>query len=289
MAAALTFVSLSWTGIFVGLIIIVSLVKDFRIIKETVSAVIKMVVQLFIMGYVLVAIIYIQTVNDPLSQALMWAVIAVMLTNAVLTTSQRGKGIPRIRKITTLGIIAGTFLVLTLLLIAGVAEYSVIGLIPFVGSIVGNTLTKNSQGLERIIAEFHARLPEMETILALGGTIKQATVNAERKTMQSIFIPMNDSMRNAGFFLPGAAVGLIITGTPPVEAMIFQCIMFLSWMGGTIISATIVNTLATKQMVNNRTHQINYDVVRSFTSPSHDHDHHDFDRHRNHDRHAMEA
>lgn len=134
-------------------------------------------------------------------------------------------------------------------------------------------LTKNSQGLERIIAEFHARLPEMETILALGGTIKQATANAERKTMQSIFIPMNDSMRNAGFFLPGAAVGLIITGTPPVEAMIFQCIMFLSWMGGTIISATIVNTLATKQMVNIKTHQINYDVVRFFVSQNHNHDH----------------
>ncbi|HME56185.1 MAG TPA: ABC transporter permease [Candidatus Lokiarchaeia archaeon] len=289
MASSLTFVSLSWTGIFVGLIIFVSLAKDFRIIKETVSAVIKMLVQLFIMGYVLMAIIYIQTVNDPLSQLFMWAIIAVMLLNAIVTTSQRGKGIPHIRGITALGILAGTFLVLLLLIIAGVAEYSVIGLIPFVGSIVGNTLTKNSQGLERIIAEFQARLPEMETILALGGTIKQATANAERKTMQSIFIPMNDSMRNAGFFLPGAAVGLIITGTPPVEAMIFQCIMFLSWMGGTIISATIVNTLATKQMVNNRTHQINYDVVRSFSPPLHDHDHHDFERHRNHDRHSMNA
>jgi putative ABC transport system permease protein len=188
----------------------------------------------------------------------------------VITTSQRGKGIPRIRIITTIGILVGAFSVLVVLMIAGVAEYSVVGLIPFVGSIVGNTLTKNSQGLERIIAEFHARLPEMETILALGGTIKQATANAERKTMQSIFIPMNDSMRNAGFFLPGAAVGLIITGTPPVEAMIFQCIMFLSWTGSTIISATIVNSLATKQMVNKRVHQINYDVVRAFAPPNHD-------------------
>lgn len=274
MAASLTFVSLSWTAIFVGLVILVSLAKDFRIIKETVSAVIKMLVQLFIMGYVLVAIIYIQTVNDPVSQLLMWIIIAVMLLNAIFTTSQRGKGIPRIRSITAIGILAGSFSVLVVLMIAGVAEYSVVGLIPFIGSIVGNTLTKNSQGLERIIAEFHARLPEMETILALGGTIKQATANAERRTMQSIFIPMNDSMRNAGFFLPGAAVGLIIVGTPPVEAMIFQCIMFLSWMGGTIISATIVNTLATKQMINNRTHQINYDVVRSLPPPFHDQEHH---------------
>ncbi len=269
MATSLTFVSLSWASIFVALIVILSLVKDYRIVNETVTAIFKMIVQLFVMGYILVAVIYIeQDVSDVISQLLVWAIIGVMLLNAVVTTSQRGKGIPQIRRIVAVGVCAGSFSVLLVLMIAGVAEYSVVGLIPFVGSVVGNALTKNSQGLERIIAEFHARLPEMETILSLGGTIKQATANAERKTMHSIFIPMNDSMRNAGFFLPGAAVGLIITGTPPIEAMIFQCIMFLSWVGGAIVSATIVNTLAIRQLVN-RNHQINYDIVRALVPAIH--------------------
>nr|MDO8115114.1 ABC transporter permease [Candidatus Sigynarchaeota archaeon] len=266
MAVSLSFTSLAWAIIFVALVVIFSHVKDYRIIKENVSAVIKMIVQLFTLGFVLVGIIYIeQNINVVLSQLIIWAIIGVMLLNAVITTSQRGKGIPRIRRITALGIVVGSFSILAVLLLAGIAEYTVIGLIPFVGSIVGNTLNKNSQGLERLIAEFHARLPEMETILTLGGTIKQATAMADRKTMQSIFIPMNDAMRNAGFFLPGGAVGLIITGVPPVEAMIFQCIMFMSWIGGTIISATIINTLAIRQLVT-RNQQINYDIIRAFAS-----------------------
>jgi putative ABC transport system permease protein len=268
MVAALNFASLGWASIFVAMVVILSLVKNYRIIKENLVAVIKMLVQLFTMGFVLVGIIYIeQTISNALSQLLVWAVIGVMLLNAVVTTSQRGKGIPKVRKIVLVGIMTGSFSVLAVLVIAGIAEYTAVGLIPFVGSIVGNTLTKNSQGLERLMAEFQARLPEMETILTLGGTIKQATAVAERKTMQSIFIPMNDAMRNAGFFLPGAAVGLIITGVPPVEAMIFQCIMFLSWTGGTIISCTIINSLASRQLVT-RDHQIKYDIVLALVPPA---------------------
>ncbi|HMF32550.1 MAG TPA: ABC transporter permease, partial [Candidatus Lokiarchaeia archaeon] len=84
------------------------------------------------------------------------------------------------------------------------------------------------------------------------------------------FIPTHDSMRNAGFFLPGAAVGLIITGTPPIEAMIFQCIMFLAWCASTIISSSIINTLVVHQFVT-RNHQINYEIVRALVLPDREH------------------
>jgi putative ABC transport system permease protein len=270
MTLSLTYASLAWAAIFVGFVVIISKIKDYRLIRENVIAVIKMIVQLLIMGFILVGIIDIAQINNPLSQVFVWTIIVVMLLNAVNTTAKRGKGIPRIHRINALGIVVGSFCVLAVLFLAGVAQYTVIGLIPFVGSIVGNTLTKNSQGLERLIAEFRARLPEIETVLALGGTIKQATSVIDRKTMQAIFIPMNDSMSNAGFFLPGAAVGLIITGVPPMEAMIFQCIMFVSWTGSTIISATIINSLALQQLVT-RNQQINYDVLRSLVPISHTH------------------
>ncbi|OLS15794.1 MAG: hypothetical protein RBG13Loki_0564, partial [Promethearchaeota archaeon CR_4] len=109
---------------------------------------------------------------------------------------------------------------------------------------------------------------EMETILTLGGTIQKATTIPVRKTIQSIFIPINDSMRNAGFFLPGAAVGLIITGTPPRETMIFQSVMFLAWCGGAILTSTIVSSLVVGQLVT-KDHQLKYEVIHALSPPNH--------------------
>lgn len=271
MAEVFTIESLAWAGVFVLIVVVFSLVKDFRIVREHLTSVAKMLVQLFGLGFVIVGILYVQlAIGTAIAMGLTWVMIFAMIVNAVITTGSRGKQIPHIHAITCVGIVTGTFSVLLVLLIAGIAEYTPIGLIPFVGSIAGNVLNKNSQGLERIAAEFQARLPEMETILTLGGTIRQATAIAERKTMQSVFIPTHDSMRNAGFFLPGAAVGLIITGMDPIEAMIFQSIMFLSWCGGMIISVTIVSDLVVRQLVT-PDHQINYDLVRKLVPLDREH------------------
>jgi len=273
MAGTFSFVNLLWALLFVAIVVILSLWKDYRIIRENVTAVIKMLVQLFAMGFVMVGVVYLeQNVSDTLSMSLVWCIIGVMLLNAVITTSGRGKGVPHIYAITFVGISAGSFIVLGVLFLSGIAQYTAVGLIPFVGSIIGNALTKNSQGLERLTAEFKTRVLEMETILSLGGTIQKATTNAVRKTIQSIFIPINDSMRNAGFFLPGAAVGLIITGTPPLEAMIFQSVMFLAWCGGAILTSTIVSSLVVGQLVT-KNHQLKYDVIHALSTPDREKEH----------------
>ena len=191
-----------------------------------------------------------------------WIVVGVMLINATIVTGSRGKGVPHIYTIVFSGIFCGSFFIIILFLLTGTTEYSVIGLIPFAGSMVGNTLTKNTQGIEQFLAEFHARVPEIETVLALGGTTRQATTVVERKTVVSLILPTNDSMRNAGFFLPGASIGLLMTGTPPLEAMIFQCILFMAWSGATIISGSIITNLMIKQFMTPN-NQIRYEILNS--------------------------
>ncbi len=69
-------------------------------------------------------------------------------------------------------------------------------------------------------------------------------------------------MRNAGFFLPGASIGLLMTGTPPLEAMIFQCILFMAWSGATIISGSIITNLMIKQFMTPN-NQIRYEILNS--------------------------
>ncbi len=273
MADTFTYVNLLWALLFVAIVVVLSLWKDYRIIRDNVTAVAKMLVQLFAMGFVLVGVVYLeQNVSTTLSMLLVWCIIGVMLLNAVITTSGRGKGVPHIHMITFIGISAGSAIVLLILFVSGIAQFTAIGFIPFVGSIVGNALTKNSQGLERLSAEFKARILEMETILTLGGTIKKATTIAVRKTIQSIFIPINDSMRNAGFFLPGASVGLIITGTPPLEAMIFQSVMFLAWCGGAILTSSIVSSLVVGHLVT-KNHQLRYEIIHALTPPDREKEH----------------
>jgi putative ABC transport system permease protein len=114
------------------------------------------------------------------------------------------------------------------------------------GIVVGSTMTVSSL-MGRSLAEALATgRDEVEGWLALGATPRTAALRAVRMAASTALIPSTDQTRTTGIVtLPGAFVGAVFAGSPPLEAAGFQllvlgsilaagaiCVAALGWMLG---------------------------------------------------------
>ena len=101
--------------------------------------------------------------------------------------------------------------------------------IPFLGMLLGNTMTGVALASDRMTSLFYEQREILEQRLMLGQTWKQAVQDLRRDCMRTGMIPIINSMAAAGLVsLPGMMTGQILGGSPPVEAVKYQIlIMFL--------------------------------------------------------------
>jgi len=112
--------------------------------------------------------------------------------------------------------------------------------IPLLGMVLGNTLNGIALGLDRFGSELTAQRPQVETVLALGGTRWEAARGPIQQAIRTGMIPTINAMMVVGIVsLPGMMTGQLLAGVAPVEAVKYQIvIMFL------ISSATALGTVA---------------------------------------------
>jgi len=105
--------------------------------------------------------------------------------------------------------------------------------IPFLGMLLGNTMTGVALASDRMTMLFHDKREMIEQRLMLGETWQEAIAELRRDCMRTGLIPIINSMAAAGLVsLPGMMTGQILGGTPPVEAVKYQLlIMFLITAG----------------------------------------------------------
>lgn len=101
--------------------------------------------------------------------------------------------------------------------------------IPFLGMLLGNTMTGVALASDRMTSLFHEQREIIEQRLMLGQTWREAVADLRRDCMRTGMIPIINSMAAAGLVsLPGMMTGQILGGSPPVEAVKYQIlIMFL--------------------------------------------------------------
>ena len=101
--------------------------------------------------------------------------------------------------------------------------------IPFLGMLLGNTMTGIALAADRLTSMVYEQRETIEQRLMLGETWRQAAADIRRDCMRTGMIPIVNAMAAAGLVsLPGMMTGQILGGTPPVEAVKYQIlIMFL--------------------------------------------------------------
>jgi len=103
--------------------------------------------------------------------------------------------------------------------------------------------------MERLVREVKLNRAAIETMLSLGATSKQSLESFGRFSIRAALIPTIDSLKTLGIiFIPGAMAGLLIAGTDPILAAEYQIIVYLMIVGGGIITALMVSTLARRKI-----------------------------------------
>ncbi len=225
--------------IFVMFAVLLSLWQRLKLEKEMLISAVRSAVQLILIGYVLQ---FVFRGNHPVLIALM---IVIMIIVASWNASLRGKGVKGVfwriavtlftTEIFTMSILVG------LKIVKATPQY----IIPLSGMIIGSSMIVAGLFLTHMIREVETSRGEIETLLCLGATRKQAIQEVVRRSVKSSMIPTFDTMKTIGLVqLPGTMTGMIIAGASPVEAVRYQVIIMFSFSSAAAITAIMLAMLS---------------------------------------------
>lgn len=167
--------------------------------------------------------------------------LAVMFSVAAVTATRRIGW-----TLTRFGIVAGAMaagvaITLAVIFLTGALEPSARYALAIGGIVIGNAMTAVTLAGRRTAQSTADRFPEVEGLLALGATPRQATLDIAREAVREALIPSTDQTKTTGLVtLPGAFVGAIFGGVSPLEAGRFQIVVLAGIMAAGAVGATIV-------------------------------------------------
>ncbi|WP_338471735.1 iron export ABC transporter permease subunit FetB [Niallia sp. XMNu-256] len=213
--------------------------------RDLIISSIRATIQLLIVGYILKLVF---GFDNPIAVILM---LLVMIVVAAKNAAKRGKGLPHIFTkifitITIVEIVTQAFL-LGLEIIPPKPAY----IIPISGMIIGNSMVIANLFLNRLKGEVEMRKEEVQLVLSLGGTVKQAIHPILKQSIKSSLIPTIDSQKTIGLVqLPGMMSGQIIAGADPLQAVRFQLLIVFLIMSAASITAIILGFLIYPSLFN---------------------------------------
>ncbi|OEC01635.1 membrane protein [Lysinibacillus sphaericus] len=243
----MTYTSLSLTLIFVLIPLVLSKTFKLGLEKDTIIATIRSIIQLLAVGYIL------NFVFDVGSIIYIFLMVALMIVAATLNARKKGKGIKGITwkivftlvmvEIVTQGVLLGFDIVPT------TAQY----IIPISGMLIGNSMVLSILFLNRFTAEITSHENEIELILSLGGTPKQAIHRQLINAIKASMIPTIESQKTIGLVqLPGMMSGQIIGGADPIQAVQFQLLIIFALLTTATLSSIMIGFLSYPALFNER-------------------------------------
>jgi len=243
----MTYTSLSLTLIFVCIPLLLSKTLKLGLEKDTLIATLRAIVQLLAVGYIL------KFVFDANSYVYIFLMIALMIIVATFNARKKGEGIKGITwkialtliiiEITTQGVLLGFDIV------PATAQY----IIPISGMLIGNSMVLSILFLNRFTAEITSHKDQMELILSLGGTPKQAVHRQLINAVKASMIPTIETQKTIGLVqLPGMMSGQIIGGADPIQAVQFQLLIIFALLTTATLSSIMIGFLSYPALFNAR-------------------------------------
>jgi len=252
-------ITLSWLDLFLGALVLMSLVGVCAWIglvsmtQRILIAALRAFVQLMLIGLILKFLF-----TDP-PPVLLLLVVSVMLLAASYEIVNRQH--KRFTGWWSFGLGSSAVLVssvligvLTLLFILQpdpwyAPQYS----ITLLGILIGNTMNGITLGLDKLTQSAVQQRHILEARLMLGQTWQEAIGDIRRDSVRVGLIPLLNSMAAAGIItLPGMMTGQIMAGAPPVEAVKYQILIFFLIAAGTGFGTVLAVFLGAKRLFDQR-------------------------------------
>ncbi len=216
-------------GLAVLLVVAAALISRWQradLERDLLTASARAFVQLIAVGYLLELIF---NLDNPLWTTLL---LAVMVVIAGRTAGRRGRHTPHPTRIALVSIAFGSVTTIAVLVLAGVFDYSPQAIIPIGGMVVGNAMTVAAVVMDRMSDDLLDHRGQVESMLALGATSRQASRVEFRRGLRNAMIPHIDTTRTVGLIkLPGAMTGMILAGASPLQAVQLQMIVMYLLVG----------------------------------------------------------
>lgn len=207
-------------------------------------------IQLIAIGYAL------QLIFDADRPIFIVLILLVMLSVAGLTAGNRAGNIPNARLIATAAIGTSVILTLGVLLLLQVFDLTPQAIIPIGGMIIGNAMTSTGLTMARLRDDMQGSRLEIETALSLGAPSRTASRRQIQSAILTGMTPIVDSTKTVGLIaLPGTMTGLILAGSPPIEAVQIQLIVMYMLIGAAAF-ASLVSTFLTYRQFFTAAHQL---------------------------------
>lgn len=243
----MTYGTLALTLIFVLIPLILSKTLRLDLEKDTLVATIRSIIQLIAVGYIL------KFVFESDSFIYIVLMVALMIVAATLNVRKKGKAIPGITwkvavtllfvEILTQGILIGFQIT------PPTAQY----VIPISGMVIGNSMVLAILFLNRFTAEIESHEDQIELILSLGGTPKQAIHTRLMQAIKTSMIPTIESQKTMGLVqLPGMMSGQIIAGADPIQAVQFQLLIVFLILTTAAVTSIALGFLSYPTLFNER-------------------------------------
>lgn len=121
-------------------------------------------------------------------------------------------------------------------------------IIPVSGITIGSSMIVCGLFLNQMKREMESARGEIEALLALGATARQAVRGAVQHSVRSSMIPTIDGMKTVGLVqLPGMMTGMIVAGADPIEAVRYQILIMFVLASSAALTAMLMGWLSARQ------------------------------------------
>jgi putative ABC transport system permease protein len=221
--------------------------QKLKLEKETLISVIRAVVQLVAVGFVLE---YVFGSRNPAFTTLL---LLFMTYNAAYNAAKRGKAIKQGVLISFISIATGTIVTLSVLVLSRIIDYVPYQIIPVGGMIISNAMVALGLCYKQLTSNFKNKREEVETKLSLGADLPTSSIEIIRDSIKTGMVPTIDSAKTLGIVsLPGMMTGLILAGTPPMEAIKYQIMVTFMLLSTTSLSSFMACYLSYRSFFNHR-------------------------------------
>ncbi|MEW9700517.1 iron export ABC transporter permease subunit FetB [Paenibacillus sp. SI8] len=233
--------ALGFTLTFVVITMALSKWQKLGLEKDIAIGTIRGALQLLVIGYVLHFVF--QTANI----GLILVIIAIMIGVASHNAGKRGKGLRGVHWRIAIAIAATEILTMSLMLGMHIIEPTTQYIIPISGMTIGSSMIVCGLFLNHMNREVASSRGEIEALLALGSTVRQAIQQSLQRSVKASMIPTIDGMKTVGLVqLPGMMTGMIIAGANPVDAVRYQILILFAFTAAGAITSIILSVLSYK-------------------------------------------
>lgn len=243
----MTYGTLALTLIFVLIPLVLSKTLRLDLEKDTLVATIRSIIQLIAIGYIL------KFVFESDSFIYILLMVLLMIVAATLNVRKKGKAIPGITWKVAVTLVFVEVLTQGILIGFNITPATAQYVIPISGMVIGNSMVLAILFLNRFTAEIESHEDQIELILSLGGTPKQAIHTRLMQAIKTSMIPTIESQKTMGLVqLPGMMSGQIIAGADPIQAVQFQLLIVFLILTTAAVTSIALGFLSYPTLFNDR-------------------------------------